>query len=99
KMQPLLDVLGAAGDPAEHPTGLASWRRDGGDRCRSRLRRRSLAGRLRHACGMLLVRVGRGDLDHGGHWLRPIVENDLLRPARQSLRITDVLVAGESRIL
>src|SRR5580698_1570253 len=97
-MQPLLDVLGAAGDPTEHPAGLARRRRSGGYSRRSGLCRRRLDGRWRNARGVLLVRVGRGHLHHGRN-RSAIAEDDLLRTARERVRVAYVLVAGESWIL
>ena len=67
KMQPSLDILGAAGQSAQHSAGLVRWRRDGRDRHRGGLRRRSLDGRGRNARDArraLLLRVGRGDLHY-----------------------------------
>src|ERR1700733_9074841 len=91
KMQPLLNVLGAARDPPEHPAGLVRRRRGGGHGRRSGLRRRrSLDGCRHNAHGALLRRR---------HWLRAVAEDDFLGSARQRLRVAYVLIAGESRIL
>jgi hypothetical protein len=86
EMQPFLNVLRAPGDAAQHPAGLARGRRGDGDCRRSSLRCRSLDVRWRRVCDALLVRVGHGDLHHGGHWLRPVIEDDFLRSARQRRR-------------
>ena len=98
KVQPLLNVLGAPSHTAEH-SGLLSRRRGGRHGRLSQLCRGSLDRRRRDAGDTLLLSVSRGDLHHRGHWLRPVVEDDLLRPAHQGVRVAHVLVAGESWIL
>ena len=102
KMQPSLDILGPAGQSAQHSAGLVRWRRDGRDRHRGGLRRRSLDGRGRNARGgrrTLLLRVGHGDLHYRRRRLGAVVENDLLRRGRQRVWIARILVAREDRIL